>query len=155
MHYRAAVLGVIVALATSLNLIGRTQTCIPLPLVGGQGSEVSKKVSQPTIPGPFGLKLRSDWNTDWSVPGGDRFESYKATIVSDEGGSFDIQMYLKYSDNTADEFYKTNGVQLAPGKPLEITATSRRSEQPYQVNLYIGGMKAVGTRYTASVVGCK
>jgi hypothetical protein len=69
-----------------------------LSLLGGQGSEVTKTVSPPTIPGPFGIKVtRNNWNTDWAVPGGRKFKSFVTTIVSEDGGSFDIRMFLKYS----------------------------------------------------------
>ena len=155
MFSRVTVLGILASIL-SVNLPVQAETCTPLPLVGGQGSQVSKTVSQPNIPGPYGIKLaRNNWNTDWAVPGGQQFAHFVATIVSANGGTFDIKMYLKYSDQTTGEFYNTDGVQLNPGNPLKIDATSRPDDIPYQVNLFIGGLEHIGDAYTASVVGCR
>jgi hypothetical protein len=125
----------------------------------GQGSSVTKTVSPPTIPaGPLGIVgvdiTRNNWNTDWAVPSERKFRRFVATIVSENGGSFDIKMYLKYSDQTAGEFYNSDGVQLTPGKPLTIEATPRPEDEPYQVNLFVGGLNHIGNTYTASVSGC-
>ena len=154
MFYRAAILTVLASI-TCFPLTSQAETCIPIAVVGGQGSQVTKTVSQPTIPGPFGIKItRNNWNTDWAVPGDRNFRRFVATIVSKNGGSFDIKMYLKYSDQTAGEFYNTNGVQLTPGSPLKIEATPRPEDEPYQVNLFVGGLDRIGNAYTASVEGC-
>jgi hypothetical protein len=155
MFYRVTPILGILASILSLNLPIKAETCIPLSVIGGQGSQVTKTVSQPTIPGPFGIDItRNNWNTDWAVPSEQRFRRFVATIASENGGSFDIKMYLKYSDQTAGEFYNTDGVQLNPGKPLTITATPRPEDEPYQVNLFVGGLDNIGNTYTASVVGC-
>jgi hypothetical protein len=143
------------ALLFSVQLPTQAETCTPLSLVGGQGSEVTKIVSGPTIPGPFGIKVkRNNWNTDWAVPGGRKFQRFVATIVSENGGSFDIRMFLKYSDQTAEEFFNQNGKRLEPGTPLKIEATPRPEDNPFQVNVFVNGLPAIGQTYRASVVGC-
>ena len=150
-----AVFSGISAIFLSVQLPTLAQTCTPLSLVGGQGSEVTKTVSGPTIPGPFGIKIkRNNWNTDWAVPGRRKFKSFVGTIVSDNGGSFDIRMFLKYSDQTAEEFFNQNGTRLEPGKPLRIEATPRLQDSPFQVNIFVNGLSAIGLTYRASVVGC-
>lgn len=131
-------------------LPGRAETCTPLSVVEGQGSEVTKTVTIPSL----GLVSKNNWNTDWVVPANERFEKFQATIVSEEDASFRIEMYLKYGDRTTDQFYDTKGVQLKAGEPLTIEATPRPQTEPYQVNLLIGGTSAAGKTYTASVVGC-
>ena len=134
----------------------QAQRCTTLPLVGGVGTKVEKTITTPSIPGPFGIKIASDnWNTDWSVPNSRTYNNYKATIVSETTGSYSIKLYLKYADETADLFYEQNDITLQAGKPLEISATSRRRDQPYQVNVFVGGISSVGNNYTASVVGCR
>jgi hypothetical protein len=76
---RAVLVG-ISALLFSVQLPTHAETCTPLSLVGGQGSEVTKTVSGPTLPGPFGIKIkRNNWNTDWAVPGGRKFSRFVAT----------------------------------------------------------------------------
>lgn len=156
MFYRATVLGIL-ASSLSLNLPVRAETCTPIALVGGTGSEITKTVAQPTIPGPFGVKItRNNWNTDWAIPGGAVFRRYVATVTSSDGGTFDIMMFLKYSDQTEDEFFNSRRVELAAGKPLTIEGTPRSDkEQPFQVNLFVNGVASIGETYTASVVGCR
>ncbi len=59
------------AVLLSSHLPAASQNCRPLSLLGGEGSDITKTVSQPTIPGPFGVTItRNNWNTDWAVPGG-------------------------------------------------------------------------------------
>ncbi len=147
---------VILASLLSLDLPVQAQTCTPISVVGGQGNEVTKTVAQPTIPGPLGINItRNNWNTDWAVPGNANFRRFVATITSNDRGPFDIKMYLKYSDQTADEFFNQQGVELTPGTPLKIEAAPRPEDSPYQVNLFVNGIASLGRTYTASVVGCR
>jgi hypothetical protein len=139
-----------------LNFAARAQTCTPLNLLGGTGSEVTKSVSQPTIPGPFGVKItRNNWNTDWAVPGGRNFRRFVTTVSVPKGASFDIRLFLKYSDQTNEEFFNTNGVRIEPGKPLTIEARVREGDQPFLVNLFANGIQHFGNTYTASTVACE
>jgi hypothetical protein len=145
-----------VLISFGINTTVKADTCIPLNLVGGQGNSVTKTVSQPTIPAPFGFNItRNNWNTDWAVPGDRRFQRFVATVSSDNGGTFDIRMYLKYSDQTAGEFFKQEGIQIVPNKPLVMTAKPRPDDEPYQVNLFVNGIANIGNTYTASMVGCQ
>lgn len=129
-----AALGIVVAIL-SVSLPAKSQACTLLALVGGEGSEVEKTIYIPTIPGLFGVRItRNNWNTDWIVPPAQQFKSFAATIVSQEGGVFDIRMYLKYSDETEDKFYDVSNSRLNAGEPLELRAIPRHNEQPYQVN---------------------
>ncbi|VEP16673.1 conserved hypothetical protein [Hyella patelloides LEGE 07179] len=129
---------------------GRVEKCTALSVVEGQGTEVNKTVS---IPG-LGLVAKNNWNTDWVVSSHEKFQSFQATIVSEDDSSYRIEMYLKYGDQTADQFYQKKEVKLIANEPLTIEATTRTKTQPYQVNLLVGGIEAVGKTYTASVVGC-
>jgi len=45
------------AVLLSSHLPAAAQNCRPLSLLGGEGSEVTKSVSQPTVPGPFGVTI--------------------------------------------------------------------------------------------------
>jgi hypothetical protein len=149
-YQRIFLLGLMSVFWASLSLPSQPDSCIPLSLIGGKGHEVEKKVTIPAIPGIFA----HNWNTDWSIPNYTRFHSYKAVVVSEQGGIFDVKMYLKYSDETADPFYEQSNLELDAGVPLNIDVTSRRREQPYQVNLLVGGVKATGNKYRASVYAC-
>ncbi|MFM8293707.1 MAG: hypothetical protein ACKN9E_04070 [Microcystaceae cyanobacterium] len=151
---RAVLLGMS-GILFSVQLPSHAETCMPLSLVGGEGSEVTKTVSGPTLPGPFGIKIkRNNWNTDWAVPGGRKFRRFVATIVAENGGTFDIRMFLKYSDQTAEEFFNQNGKRLKANQPLTIEATPRPEDNPFQVNVFVNGLPAIGQTYRAEVVGC-
>jgi hypothetical protein len=123
------------------------QSCASLPVVGKSGVEVQKEVSPPST----GI-TRSNWNTDFNVPANPSFRQYVARVVSKESGEYEIHMYLKY-DRGADEVFSQT-VQMRAGEPLTITGLPRTNEDPYQVNLEIGGLIAIGKSYTASVAGC-
>jgi hypothetical protein len=41
------------------------------------------------------------------------------------------------------------------GQPLEIIATPRQNQIPYQVNVLVGGLEAIGNSYKVSVKGCR
>ena len=139
-----------------LSLPAKAEKCVALPLVGGEGTEVEKTITTPSIPGPFGIKVTTDnWNTDWAIPNSKKFNSYRATIVSEEGGNFIIKMYLKYSDDTADSFYDKSETTLSPKQPLIVNTKSSREEQPYQLNIFVGGVQSIGNKYKATVFGCQ
>ena len=57
MFFRSILLGSLIALSgLTPSAQAKTETCIPIPLVGGEGNQVIKKVSPPTIPaGPLGM----------------------------------------------------------------------------------------------------
>lgn len=159
MFYRVTILGILASIL-SLELPVQAETCIPIPVAGSQENTITKKVSPPTIPaGPLGMVgvdvTRNNWNTDWAIPGDVNFRRFIATINSNDGGPFDIKMYLKYSDQTASEFYNAEGVQFQSSKPLTLIATPRPEDEPYQINLLVNGVEALGKSYTASVVGCR
>lgn len=149
------------AIFIGLQIPVKAETCKQIPLVGGEGSTVTKTVSAPTVPaGPLGMVgidvNRNNWNTDWAVPSiNNNFRSYLVKVSSKDGEPLDIRMYLKYSDQTADEFFNKEGVSIPVDKPLKIEAPHRKDAQPYQVNLFVGGLESLGKTYTAEVMGCR
>ncbi len=126
------------------------QSCTPLTVVEGQGNSVTKKISPPDL-----LVTGDNWNTDFAVPNGRSFRRYVAVIQSDSTATenFPVEMYLKYSDGTADQTFN-GGLQIPVGQSKTIAASPRIGQQPYQVNLKIGSLDAVGYSYTLTVKGC-
>jgi hypothetical protein len=163
MFFRSIILGSLIVLSgLTPSAQAKTETCIPIPLVGGEGNQVIKKVSPPTIPaGPLGMLgvniTNNDWNTDWAVPLGDGkpFRRFLVKLLSNDGGPFEVRMYLKYGDQTSDEFFNQKSLQLSNDKPLKIEAIPRANNQPYQVNVFVAGIDALGKSYSATVVGCR
>jgi hypothetical protein len=149
-------------LSGAVPVLGKPKppACVPLSLVGGQGNEINKTVSPPTIPaGPLGMLginiTNNDWNTDWALPGqGKAFKSFLIQVSSADTNPFQIRAYLKYSDNTNDEVFNNASFTFTPDQPLKIKAIPRPNQQPYQVNLFVAGVNALGQSYSASVVGC-
>jgi len=132
------------------------ETCTPLGIVGGEPGQtyVHKTVSLPEVPVGFLRLKRDDWNTDFSVQSGVKYKRFNAILTPQTQGSYDIKMYLKYSDGTADEVYKNQPV-LSPEIPLFMTGKPRVGNEPYQVNIFVGDLESAGKSYNISVQGCK
>jgi hypothetical protein len=144
-------LGMTVAGAIAgLTLPANAQVCTPLKAIGATRSPVQKKVS---VPGA-GVVARNNWNTDFSVPNPGAYSYYVATVNPRNGGTYSIQMALKYPNDTADTVYDQK-IELKQGSPLNISGSPRMSGKPYQVNLSVGGVEAVGNTYTVAVSGCR
>ncbi len=126
------------------------QSCRALEVVGGQGTKVDKKVTPPSAP-PF---FRNNWNTDFLVSRDRNYYKYVSTLMPKDSGEYKIMMFLKYSDDTADQVYDQK-ITLTEGKPFYITGSPRRNDQPYQVNVFVGGLTSVGKSYTLYVNGCR
>ncbi len=145
----AAALGA-TTMSLGLGSSAYAQTCQSLEDVGSGETEVTKTVST------FGLLfIRSNWHTDFAVPGGTDFSYFVATILPIEGDTYDIDVNLKYSDNSIDQAYTVNNAVLTEGEPLRIRAASRSGDDPFQINVRVGGTQAEGNKYTVSVVGCR
>lgn len=145
----SALMTATLGLGTWAALPAQTQTCTPLRVVDSDATEVEKTVSPVSF-----LVTNTNWNTDFVVPADSQFESFVATITSSEGTTYDIFVNLKYNDDTVDQAYKAENTTLTVGEPRQITVTPRTGEQPYQVNLLVGGIEAADNVYTASVSGC-
>ncbi|HAN46477.1 MAG TPA: hypothetical protein DCQ32_08000 [Cyanobacteria bacterium UBA8156] len=115
--------------------------------VGAATAEVRKTVS------PSGTLITSDnWNTDFVVPGDRPHRTIRATITAEQTAPFALKLFLKYADNTADKFFE-NTVRLTAGRPLVLTGTPRPQSQPFQVNVFVGGLEAIGSTYRVQVQG--
>lgn len=128
----------------------QAQVCRPLKLIGGEGTRVKKTVSPIST-----LITNNNWNTDFAVPGGVPFSRYVATIVPENNANYDLKLNLKYSDNTSSEFYNQNNVAVKVRKPINMTAETGTQSEPYQINVFVGGISAIGNTYTVSVLGCR
>jgi hypothetical protein len=126
----------------------RSQTCYPLRVVGGQSTQIQKKVSAPGT-----VLVRSNWNTDFVVPSEQVFNRFVVTVVPKNGGEYKLQMSLKYNNDTADQVYNQTA-KLPEGRPFNMAGPKRNNATPYQVNVSVGGLAAVGNSYTVSAVGC-
>ncbi len=132
------------------------EVCTPLKVVGGEEGQIllKKTVSAPKIPIGVASLKRDNWNTDFAVGSNVQYKRYIATLTPLTEGTYSIRMFLKYSDTKADEVYN-NKPQLTAGKPLVISDTPDGSEQPYQINLFVGDAESIAKTYTISIKACK
>ncbi len=136
-------------LSFSFGSSAHAETCYPLNVIGGSGTAVTKTVS------PFStLVTNNNWNTDFAVPSSRVFDSYEATIVPENNANYDVELNLKYSDNSSSASYKKDRVEVMVGEPLKLIGSPRAQRGPYQINVFVGGLNAIGNTYTVSVVGC-
>jgi hypothetical protein len=136
---------------TWLNLPSLAQMCVPLDVVGGEGREVTKTVSTPGM-----VLVKDNWNTDFIVANGYPSGQYVATLTSKSSGNakYNVKMYLKYSDGSLDKAFEGD-IELSPGQSRNIFGNPRVGQQPYQVNLRVGGVNALGYSYTLAVTSCE
>ena len=133
--------------------------CRPLPLVGGEGSEVTKTASAPgfrvPLPGPApSVGVRNNWNTDWFIPSGQVFRTYRVVFMPRDSVEYSVNMTFKYPDDSIDQFYRERGRMFTANQPLVVEERPRADLQPFQINTNIGGLRSVGARYTVAVAGC-
>ncbi|PZO38447.1 MAG: hypothetical protein DCF19_16105 [Pseudanabaena frigida] len=146
----AKLLGIL-GLLISLSFVSSAQaeTCTALNVIGATGTSVKKTVS------PFStLVTNNNWNTDFAVPSDRSFNRYVATIIPENNANFDVELNLKYSDNSSSRAYKKDNVAVKVGKPLRLVGSPQPQLDPFQVNVFIGGLNAIGNTYTLSVLGC-
>lgn len=175
MFFRLSLIGLVtVLLSLSLPLQAQENTeastdaplppfpsnCEALPLVGGEGNEVAKEISPPSLniplPGPASAGTRNNWHTDWYIPNNQAYRTYMVALVPHSNREYDVAMYLKYPDDTNQRFYRKQRTNLNPNEPIMVEVTPERSDLlPYQVNTNIGGIQAVGARYTVAAAGCR
>lgn len=122
----------------------------PLNVVDGTGTQVRKNVSFPGT-----LITQNNWNTDFAVPGDEYFKEFETAIIPQKSGKYDVKISFKYSDDTYDRIYSEQGVHLRKGEPLIVTATPRPGQTPYQVNIDVGGLSALGNPYKVNVTGIR
>jgi hypothetical protein len=128
------------------------QMCIPLDVVGAEGREISKTVSPPGM-----VLVRDNWNTDFIVANGYPSGQYIATLTSkssEKTAKFNVKMFLKYSDGSLDKAFDGD-IELAPGQSRNVFGNPRIGQQPYQVNVRVGGVNALGFSYTLAVNSCE
>jgi len=146
-----------ITVLTSLTLLvgnikpsqAQTGQCTALPVVGGTGTSVTKKVSG-------ALGIANNHNTDFAVPTGRYFKRFVATIRSgsSESVNLPVKMFLKYSDGTVGQVFNGD-LALQPKQAKQLTGSPRVDAQPFQVNVRIGDLVTSGYSYTLSVSGCK
>jgi hypothetical protein len=136
---------IIINLAPSANAKKKpASNCQLLKEVSTNQTKIRKEIQT----GPFG----NNWNTDFAVPAGVKFKSYKANMIPENNADYQVAINMKYSDDTSDVAYQRN-VPMKRGQTYSLPFKSATNRQPYQINLNIGG--DVGNVYNISVMACR
>jgi hypothetical protein len=141
------VVGILLGLSFASSV--QAETCTALNVIGGTGTEVKKTVSPLST-----LVSNNNWNTDFAIPSGSTFNRYVATILPENNANYDVKLILKYSDNSTSGAYRKDNVEVKVGRPLKLVGAPRSQSDPFQVNVFVGGISAIGNTYTVSVAGC-
>lgn len=96
--------------------------------------------------------LRNNWNTDFAVPSGTKYEFYVANMMPENTDNYEASIHLKYADGSSDTVYSRN-VAVERGETYSLTFQSPTQRQPYQVNIRVGGSN--NNAYSISVLGCQ
>lgn len=136
-----------------------SSNCEPLPVVGGEDNQVTKEVSPPSfrapVPGPVSPRIRDNWRTDWFVPTGLTYTSYEVIFMPHVNRNFDVSMSLRYPDDRRQRFFRRLRSDFRANEPIIVNGEPDRTDlAPFQVNVNVGGVQAVGARYTVAVAGC-
>jgi hypothetical protein len=136
----------------TMGTTGTTGTSSTMGTTGGT-TDTSNTVVTRTISSPGTGGMASDWNTDFSVPAGSRFNGFVARMTSKDAGAFPVKIFLKYSDNTTDTVLDQT-VSLNAGETKSLKVAPRTNVEPVQVSTVVGSPESAGKTYTVSVDGC-
>jgi len=95
---------------------------------------------------------KNNFNTDFAVPSGVKFASFKGVMVPENDGKYGVTINLKYSDNSVNSAFQKN-VEMKRGETYSLPFQSPTGRQPYQINFNINGMN--NNAYTIAVMACK
>ncbi|MGK7910347.1 MAG: hypothetical protein AB4050_02530 [Synechococcus sp.] len=128
--------------------------CTALPVIGGEGTEVTKTASPGRVPNLYLIWFAPNWNTDFEVLEEANYSRYYAAVLSEDIGNYDIEMFLKYEDGTADLVHEEDRYPMSEQHLHVFSGEPRAEVQPYEVNLEIGGPGTVQDTYSLQVFGC-
>jgi hypothetical protein len=96
--------------------------------------------------------IGKNFNTDFAVPAGMKFASFKGVMLPENDGTYGVTVNLKYPDNSTNSAFQKN-VEMKRGQTYSLPFQSPTGRQPYQINLNING--ANNNVYTIAVMACK
>jgi hypothetical protein len=109
-------------------------------------TQITKKIRRRVVQG-------DNFNTDFVVPSGIAFKSYKARMMVENDAKYDIGVNLKYADNSVTSALEKKGIPMVRKKNYDLEFRTPTENQPYQVNVYIGGPN--NNTYTIAIMACK
>lgn len=91
-------------------------------------------------------------NTDFAVPTGVRFATYKAYFTSENNANFNNELFFKYNDGSNAKVY-SNKYSATRFKPVTGAFRTPTAKQPYQVNFRIG--TSPNNSYQIALLACQ
>ncbi len=96
--------------------------------------------------------IGKNFDTDFAVPAGVKFTSFKGIMLPENDGTYGVTINLKYTDNSVSSAFRKN-VPMQREKTYSLPFQSPTGNQPYQINLNINGDN--NNTYTIAVMACK
>lgn len=94
----------------------------------------------------------NNFNTDFAVPTGIKFASFKGVMLPENNATYGVTINLKYADKSVSTAFRKN-VPMKRGETYSLPFQSPTGRQPYQINLNINGDN--NNVYTIAVMACK
>lgn len=99
------------------------------------------------------LGITNNFNTDFDIPAGVTFSSYRAMIEVENNAKYDVTLNLKYGDNSVSTVYQKKQMPMMIGEQYSLPFETPIDKQPYQLNFNIAGPN--NTTYTISAMACQ
>jgi len=131
-------------------LPAQAQSCIPLTIDGRDSNRVTNTISPPGT-----LVSGDNWDTNWLIPAEKSFRRFFLTFIPRDSAEYDVEVNLVYKDNTREQFYYQDSLHLITGQNLPVLIYPSSGQVPSQVSLVVGALQAIGSTYSASVLGCE
>jgi hypothetical protein len=96
--------------------------------------------------------IGKNFDTDFAVPAGVKFASFKGIVLPENEGTYGVTINLKYADNSISSALRKD-VSMKSGETYSLPFQSPTGRQPYQINFNING--ANNNAYTIAVMACK
>lgn len=96
--------------------------------------------------------LATNFDTDFAVPAGVKFRSFKAMMRPQNEAVYGVTVNLKYPDNSYSTAFRKD-VAMTRNKVYSLPFQSSTGNQPYQINLNVNGDN--NNVYSIAVIGCR
>jgi hypothetical protein len=96
--------------------------------------------------------IGNNFDTDFAVPTGVKFASFKGMMLPENDGTYGVTINLKYPDNSVSTAFRKD-VAMKNRENYSLAFQSPTTRQPYQINLNINGNN--NNTYTIAVIACR
>ena len=142
--------GLLLGVTSMTTLAAPNQQAVKLPKNCQYLKEVA--TNQTHIRKNISSIIGKNFNTDFAVPPGVKFTSFKGVMFPENDGTYGVTINLKYADNSVSTAFRKD-VAMKHGENYSLAFRSATKRQPYQINLNINGSN--NNAYTIAVMACR